>query len=464
MKEIPVIPLVKNLQENLPLYHKGYVLGISLIAAMGGIMFGFDLGVITGAIPFVQKQFQLSGFDLGWVVAIFELGAVGGTLITAWLADRTGRKKALLLTAFSFIISTIGVTIVSNAFELGIWRFLQGVGVGAVSVLGPMYIAEIAPARMRGKLVSINQLSIIVGFLLATISSYYFGDPDNQESWRWMFGSAIVPAVLFFAALFIIPESPRWLVKMQRQHQAEKVLQKIGNGLYTRNELNEINNSLRSTIQQGTYGELFKRAVLPVLLIGFGLAILQQLSGANNVTAYMQVIFEKANINIRDGLLNAVFVGLVFLVFTLLAIWLVDKIGRKKLMLIGTSFMALFLFLLAWSFNSTQVNGMLVFIFVMAYIATYAFTLAPVTWVLLSEIFPNYIRGKALSLSSTVLWLATFLVVLVSPSLLKLSPVINFLIFAAFNVIGIFFVWRFVPETKGKSLEEIERTLFVKTH
>lgn len=462
MKEVPVIPSVKKLQKKLLLYNKGYVLRISLIAAMGGIMFGFDLGVITGAIPFIQTQFQLSGFDLGWVVAIFELGAVGGTLITAWLADKAGRKKALLFTALSFIITTIGVTLVSSAFELGAWRFLQGVGVGAVSVLAPMYIAEIAPAMMRGKLVSINQLSIIVGFMLSTISSYYFGDPDNLESWRWMFGSAIIPAVLFFIALFYIPESPRWLVKMQCQPQAEKVLQKIGNKYYVRNELSEINDSLRSVKREGTYQELFKKAILPVLMIGFGLAILQQLSGANNVTAYMQVIFEKANISIRDGLLNAVFIGLVFFVFTLLAIWLVDRMGRKKLMLIGTSLMALFLFLLAWSFNRQDVNGMLVFIFVMAYIGTYAFTLAPVTWVLLSEIFPNYIRGKALSLSSTVLWLATFLVVLISPSLLKLSPVINFLIFAAFNVIGIFFVWRFVPETKGKSLEEIERTLFHK--
>lgn len=428
---------------------------------MGGIMFGFELGVITGVIPFIQRQFQLAEFELGWVVAIFELGAVAGTFLAGWLAEKYGRKKSLLLAAFSFLITTAGIALSRNAFDLSAWRFFQGVGVGAVSVLSPMYIAEIAPAKIRGKLVSVNQLSIIIGFILATVSCYYFGDPTNLESWRWMFGSALAPAIIFFSTLFFIPESPRWLMKVHHTQKAEAVLKRIGNASYVKNELNEIGNSLQSNVSQGSYRDLFKKAILPVLLIGFGLAILQQFCGANNVTAYLQVIFEKANINIKDGLLNAIFVALVFFVFTLLAILLVDRIGRKKLMLIGTSLMALFLFLLAWSFNTPEVNGPVVFIFIMGYIATYAFTLAPVTWVLLSEIFPNYIRSKALSLSSCVLWLATFLVVLISPWLLQLSPVINFVIFGILNILGIFFVLRFVPETKGKSLEEIER-IFLK--
>lgn len=454
---------VKNNKQAIPgVYRKGYVLGISLIAAMGGIMFGYDLGVITGVIPFIQKQFNLTGFGLGWVVAIFELGAVAGTFIAGWLAERDGRKKALIFAAFSFLITTIGIALSGDAFQLSFWRFLQGVGVGAVSILSPMYIAEIAPATIRGKLVSINQLSIIVGFILSTICCYYFGDPENVESWRWMFGAAIIPSVLFFIALFFIPESPRWLVKVQRSQQAEIVLNKIGDYGYVTRELKEINDSLTTTRDESKYSDLFKKSILPVLFMGFGIAILQQLCGANNVTAYLQVIFEKANINIRDGLLNAIFVALVFFVFTVLAILLVDKLGRKKLMLTGTSLMALFLFLLAWSFNSPSINGGLVFVFIMCYIGTYAFTLAPVTWVLLSEIFPNHIRSKALSLASSVLWLATFVVVLISPYLLKLSPVINFVIFGILNVVGIFFVWRYVPETKGKSLEEIERILFRK--
>lgn len=443
-------------------FNKGYVLAMSIIAAMGGLMFGFDLGIITGVIPFIQKQFNLQGFTLGWVVAIFEVGCMGGTFLTAWLTDKYGRKKMLIYTAVALMITTVGVALAQSALDLGIWRFAEGLGVGAASVLSPMYIAEIAPASIRGKLVTMNQLAIILGILLATIVSYYFGDPNNIESWRWMFGSAFVPAFIFFVLLFIIPESPRWLVKASYHEKAEKVLHKIGDEHFVKKELEEINESLKLTGKQSSYRELIGHAILPILLIGFGLAILQQFSGANNVTAYMQIIFEKANINIKNGLLNAVFFGIVFFVFTILAILLIDRMGRKKLMLVGTSGMALFLFLLAWSFNSRSVNGTLVLIFVLAYIAIYAFTLAPVTWVLLSEIFPNYIRSKALSLSSCVLWLATFLVVLISPYLLKLSPIINFIIFGICNVIGFFFVLRWVPETKGKTLEELEMMLIRK--
>jgi SP family arabinose:H+ symporter-like MFS transporter len=453
--------MVKSKDEHFAI-NKGYVLAMSLIAAMGGLMFGFDLGVITGVIPFIQKQFHLESFTLGWVVAIFEVGCMGGTFLTAWLTDKYGRKKMLLFTAASLMLTTIGVALSVSAFDLGVWRFAQGIGVGAASVLSPMYIAEIAPASIRGKLVTTNQLTIILGILLATVVCYYFGDPNNLESWRWMFGSAFVPAFIFFVALFVIPESPRWLVQVHRHQKAEKILKKIGDDRFADKELGDIRQSLQLTAKQGSYRELFGKVILPTLLIGFGLAVLQQFSGANNVTAYMQIIFEKANISIKDGLLNAVFVGLVFFIFTILAIILVDRMGRKKLMLVGTSGMALMLFLLAWSFNSTSVNGTLVFIFVMAYIGIYAFTLAPVTWVLLSEIFPNYIRSKALSLSSCVLWLATFLVVFISPFLLKLSPVINFVIFGMCNIIGFFFVWRWVPETKGKTLEELETMLIGK--
>lgn len=442
-------------------YNKGFVLMISLIASMGGLLFGFDLGVITGVIPFIQHQFSLEGFALGWVVAIFELGCMGGTFITAWLADKIGRKKGLLLTALSFIITAAGAALAQSSFELALWRFLQGVGVGAASVLSPMYIAEMAPALIRGKLVSLNQLMIILGFLLATIVSYYFGDPGNLESWRWMFGFALIPSILFLLALFIIPESPRWLFKNRPGTNSARVLRKIGNEAFVKNELEGIKRSLHENNHTGNYRDLLGKTILPILLMGFGLAILQQFSGSNNVTAYLQVIFQKANISIKDGLLNAVFVGLVLLAFTILAILTIDRVGRKKLLLIGTSLMAIFLFILAWSFNSTIVDGRLVFIVVLLFIGTYAFTLAPVTWVLLSEIFPNYIRGKALSMTSAVLWLACFIVVFISPYLLKVNPVVNFMIFGVFNLLGFFFTWRFVPETKGKSLEEIE-TMLVK--
>lgn len=440
-------------------YNRPYILTISLIAAMGGFMFGFDLGVITGVIPFIRKQFGLEGFALGWVVAVFEVGCMGGTFITAYVADRLGRKRSLQLTAISFIVSTLGVALASGSQSMAFWRFAQGIGVGAASVLSPMYIAEIAPAAIRGRLVALNQLTIIVGILMATLVCYWFGDPDNLESWRWMFGSALLPSVLFLGTLFFIPESPRWLLKTGADKAAARVLTRLVGEQQAVDELATIKTSFRFSPPAGSWRDLFGATVLPVLSVGLGLAVLQQFCGANNITGYLQLIFEKANVSIKDGLLNAVFVMLVFLVFTVLAIALIDRMGRRKLMLAGTFLMAFFLFLLAWSFNSPLVDGRLVLVFVMGYIGTFAFTLGPVVWVLLSEIFPTHVRSKALSLCSGVLWLATFLVVLVSPSLLTLSPVVNFVLFGVMNGLGFWFVWRFVPETKGKTLEELERLM-----
>ncbi|HUQ64874.1 MAG TPA: sugar porter family MFS transporter [Flavitalea sp.] len=445
--------------QNRANYNYSYIVIVSVIAAMGGLLFGYDLGIITGAIPFLQRQFNIDGFSLGWVVAIFELGCMAGTFLTAYLADKLGRKKSMLCIAAYFIVTTTGVAFSQNTFQLTIGRFLQGAGVGAASILCPMYIAEIAPSKIRGRLVSINQLTIILGILLATIASYYYGDPDNLESWRWMFGFAIIPSIVFFFALNVIPESPRWLINKNYDIKAKSTLLKIGDSRFAEYEFEQIQKSLSKKEKAITYKKMFTKPILPVLMMGFGIATIQQFSGSNNVTAYLQVIFEKANISIRDGLFNAVFVGLIFFIFTILAIFLIDKIGRRKLMIFGTFFMAVFLFLLAWSFNSYAINGKIVFVFVLCFIATYAFTLAPVTWVLLSEIFPNRVRGRALSLSSAVLWLSCFLVVLVSPYLLKISPVINFIIFGVFNLFGMLFFWRFVPETKGKSLEQIETML-----
>ena len=444
-------------------YNKLFVISISLVAAMGGLMFGFDLGIITGVIPFISKQFNLQGFALGWVVAIFELGCMAGTLVIAHFANKYGRKNVMIFNSLLLVITSMGVAFAPSATILCVWRFIQGSSVGAASVVSPMYIAEISPAHARGKLVSLNQMTIILGILTATISAYVFGDPNNAESWRWMFGSAILPASLFFITVFLIPETPRWLIKANREADAKLVLMKIGESDIIEKEMSDIKKSLSQNTKSGSYRDLLSKTVLPALLVGFGIAILQQFCGINNVTQYVQVIFEKAHINLTDGLFKGMFVGLVFFVFTFLAIILVDKIGRKILMLVGTALMAFFLFMLAWSFQSTSINGLLVFFFVMGYIATFAFTLGPVVWVLLSEIYPNYIREKALSLSSCMLWTATFVVVLISPYLLDLSPMINFLLFAVLNVVGFVFVWIYLPETKGCTLEEMEQVWAKKT-
>jgi len=436
-------------------YNKAYVIWISLIVSMGGLLFGYDLGVITGVIPFIQQQYSLDGFNLGWVVAIFELGCMAGAFVVSPITERFGRKKALILTAILFILTTLGIVLADSAKTLALWRSLQGVTVGAASVLSPMYISEISPRTIRGKLISINQLMIIFGILLATFISYKFGDPAKIDSWRIMFGFALLPSGLFLVLLFSIPETPRWLLNMGMKLKAEKVLSRFGNENYVSLELIAMQTSMTSKTQ-GSFRELFSKDMLPLLQLGIVLAVLQQFCGSNNVTAYLQVIFQKAHIDIKDGLLNAVFVGLVFFSFTVLAIFLVDRIGRKKLMLTGTLLMAAFLFSLALTFNSDQVNGKLVFIFIMGFIATYAFTLAPVTWVVLAEIFPNRLRSKGMSVASASLWLSCFLVVLVSPYLLKLSPVINFSLFGLLNISGYVFVLKRLPETKGKSLEEIE--------
>jgi sugar porter (SP) family MFS transporter len=440
-----------------------FVLGISLVAAMGGLMFGFDLGIITGVIPYIKHQFALGALSLGWVVAIFELGCMFGAFFIARYADKYGRKRTMLWNASLLVISSLGIPLSANATILTVWRFIQGFSVGAASVLSPMYIAEVSPAESRGRYVSINQLTIILGILLATVSAYLFGNKDIASSaWRLMLGSALVPAALFFVLLFLIPETPRWLVKAGRDEEAMSVLSRIGSASH----FDEIKRTLAVTHRHGAYRDLLAPGLFTALMVGVGLAVLQQFCGINNVTTYIQVIFEKARIELTDGLFKGMFVGLVFFVFTFVAIGTVDKLGRRKLMLFGTALMAVILFVLAWAFRlikqqelahqDTSSAGLLVFILVLAYIATFAFTLGPVTWVLLAEIYPNFIREKALSIASCALWTACFLVVLATPALLNLSPVFNFVLFGSLNVIGFLFLLKWLPETKGRSLEEME--------
>jgi SP family arabinose:H+ symporter-like MFS transporter len=440
-----------------------YVLGISLVASMGGLMFGFDLGIITGVIPYIKHQFGLGAMALGWVVAIFELGCMFGAFGIARYADRYGRKRTMLWNAALLAVSSACIPFSPNATILAVWRFAQGVSVGAASVLSPMYIAEISPAESRGRYVSLNQLTIILGILLATVSGYVFGDRNIEGgAWRFMFGSALVPSFLFLFLLLLIPETPRWLVKAGRDGEALAVLTRLGGAAH----FEEIKRSLTVNHRHGAWRDLLAPGLFTALMVGIGLAILQQFCGANNVTTYMQVIFEKAHIELTDGLFKGMFVGLVFFFFTFVAIATIDKLGRRKLMLIGTGLMALILYALAWAFRllgqqelaqqDTTATGLLVFALVLAYIATFAFTLGPVTWVLLSEIYPNFIREKAFSLASCALWTATFVVVLVTPALLNLSPVFNFILFASFNVAGFLAVWKWLPETKGLALEEME--------
>lgn len=423
-------------------------------------MFGFDLGIITGVVPYIEHQFKLSSFELGFVVAIFELGCMVGALFIGRLATKYGGRRVMIFVAAFFIITAVGAAYSPGASSLAIWRFAQGVCVGAASVLAPMYIAEVSPAFVRGKMVSIYQLSIILGILLASLSSYYFGENDlASNNWRYMILSAVVPSVVYFVLLFFIPESPRWLIiQSSKEDEAGKIFLKINNGDQerTRMEVLEVRDSVNHTNSRVALKTLFGKAFLPIILIGVGIAFLQQFCGINNVTPYMQKIFMLAGIQLTDGLLNAVFVLLVFFFSTFIAIAIIEKTGRKILMLLGTGIMAVTLILLALAFSAENQSGIYILILVMFYIGTFGFTLGPVVWVLIAEMYPAEIRGRAIALTSASLWVATFIVVLISPLLLEIGPVTNFLTFGILNLAGFVFCLKYLPETKGKTLEQMK--------
>jgi len=361
-----------------------------------------------------------------------------------------------------FIITAVGAAYSPDATFLSIWRLAQGICVGAASVLAPMYIAEVSPARVRGRMVSIYQLTIILGIVLASLSSYYFGENDlGSNGWRYMLLSAIVPSIIYFVLLFLIPESPRWLIfQTAKEDEAGKIFLKINNGNeeLSRSEILEVKNSINQDNSHSRIAlrTVFGKAFLPIVLIGFGIAFLSQFCGINNVTPYMQKIFLLAGIKLTDGLLNAVFVLLVFFFSTFIAIIIIEKTGRKVLMLVGTGIMAITLFLLALAFNSDAKSGVYILVLVMIYIGTFGCTLGPVTWVLISEMYPADIRRRAIALTSASLWVATFIVVLVSPYLLEIGPVFNFVIFGILNIVGFVFCLRFLPETKSKTLEQMK--------
>lgn len=425
-------------------------------------MFGFDLGIISGVIPYIEHQFELFGFWLGLVVAIFELGAMIGALGTSRIADVFGRKRAMLACALLLTITAIGVATSGGSVSLAFWRLAQGICVGAASVLSPMYIAEVAPPEIRGKLVSLNQLTIILGILIASCCNYYFGSNDlGSMGWRYMFLSALVPSLLFLLLLFFIPESPRWMISRSgNEEEANRILMRINNGdeNRTHQEIGEIRNAFSdgNVRTKTSFRDPFKKGFLPIILIGFGIASLQQLCGINNVTPYMQKIFIMAGVKLTDGLFNAVMVQLVFFLSTFIAIVLIDKIGRRFLMLAGTGLMAFSLICLALVFQLEIPGGIFVLVLMMIYIGSFGFTLGPVVWVLISEMFPTEIRGKAIAMTSAVLWLATFIIVLVSPWLLNIGASTNFMVFGILNILGFIFCYKYLPETKGKTLEQMK--------
>ncbi len=465
-------PESKKLKAELNL---GYICLISSVAALGGLLFGWDWVVIGGAKPFFQRYFELtSEAQIGWANSCALIGCLVGALVAGMLSDKFGRKKLLILSALIFTVTSLGNALAESFSVFIAWRILGGVAIGLASNLSPMYIAEVAPASMRGKLVSINQLTIVVGILLAQIINWSLvrnlpaGASDEfirnswfgQQGWRWMFGLTAAPALLFFAGVLAVPESPRWLAKNGRPALAKMILVKIGGENYGAAALREINSTLATKeIQRVHFGDLLDPKMAKVLVLGVGLAVFQQWCGINVIFNYAEEIFKAAGYDISSVLSNIAWTGSINLAFTFVALGTVDRFGRRPLLLFGAAALAVIYAVLAVCYHQ-HVQGLPVLLLVLAAIGCYAMSLAPVTWVVISEIFPNRIRGAALSVAVCALWMACFILTYTFPMLnASLGAAGTFWLYAGICVLGFTFVFFKLPETKGKTLEQIEREL-----
>jgi sugar porter (SP) family MFS transporter len=453
-------------------FNKQFIIGITLVSAMGGLLFGYDWVVIGGAKPFYERFFQISNSPSlqGWAMSSALIGCLFGALSSGYFSDKFGRKRPLIGAAALFTISAVGTGIVNQMAPFIAYRLVGGLGIGLASAVSPMYIAEIAPANMRGKLVSVNQLTIVIGILAAQIVNYLIAEKvpegatdemilqswNGQMGWRWMFWAEVVPAFTFFVMAFFIPESPRFLIKAGNHPKAFSIFERIGGKAYAETEEQNISETLKEISSKVNWRELGAKNVRPVMIIGLVLAVLQQWCGINVIFNYAEEIFTSAGYSVGDMLFNIVITGAVNLVFTLVAMQTVDSWGRRKLMLLGVAGLSLIYLVLGASYFF-QIKGLAILILVLLAIAVYAMTLAPITWVVLSEIFPNRIRGAAMSVATTALWVACFVLTYTFPILNKmLNASGTFWLYAFICLSGFLFILKKLPETKGKSLEEVE--------
>ena len=439
-----------------------YLYWITFVAINGGLLFGLNMAGISGAVDMIKGQFSLTDSGLGTVAALLTFGCLIGALFTGTFTEKFGRKKVMITTAVLYIISAMGCALAESATMLTVFRVLSGLAVGGTSVVAPMYISEIAPAKNRGRLVSFNQFAITIGIVLAYIFDYLLiGFGDN--AWRYML---VVPAV--FGVLFLIfllakfPESPRWLLAHGRKDEAIKVLANIGGSALVTEELPEMESTLlaEQKKEKMSFGELFKGKTGKIVLIGTLIAALQQITGINAVIMFSPDIFQAAGSAKGDSVMQAMIVGLVNFLMTIVALWLVDKRGRKTLLLWGAVGMIVSLSYLTLEFAKPVQNGAGVLVALLVYISFFAASFAPVMWVIISEIYPNRIKGVAMSFSTAVSWLCTFLTVYFAPVIHgALGLQYLFGIFGVFSIVAFVFVKFWIPETKGKSLEQIEKEL-----
>jgi len=456
-------------------YNYTFLLSISLVAALGGLLFGYDWVVIGGAKPFYEVFFGIADSPAlqGWAMSSALVGCMAGAAVAGSLADKYGRRPLLIVAAILFSISMYG-TGASQTFDAFItWRIISGVGIGIASTISPLYIAEIAPPETRGMFVSINQLTVVIGILGAQITNMLITEaiPDGftpadimaswngQTGWRWMFWAGMFPSVLFFLLMFLIPESPRYHAKKGLFEKAGVTLTKIGNANYASIAINQIRETFIVEDRKANLKLLLDKRTLSILLIGIVLAAFQQWCGINIIFNYAQEIFVSAGYSINDLFMNIVITGSINLIFTIVAMGTVDRFGRKKLMLLGSGGLAIIYAVMGY-FYYANITGLPLLILVLLAIAIYAMSLAPIVWVILSEIFPNRIRGIAMSISTFALWIASALLVQTFPLLNNaLGTSGTFWIYGMICAAGFVFVLRNLPETRNKTLEEIEEEL-----
>jgi len=456
----------------MPSSKKNYINTLAIIASLGGFLFGYDTAVISGTINFVSTQFHLDAISTGWYVSSALVGCISGVAMAGVLSDKYGRKKVLILSALFFGVSAIGCTFAIGFNDLVFYRFVGGLGIGVASMVSPLYISELSPAHKRGRLVALYQFAITIGILCSYFSNAYLLKLSHSESfahttgnvyqimvsevWRIMLGTSAIPAILFLLLLQIVPESPRWLTIQNRETEALTILHKIVNNEEAQKEMNDIKSNLAR--ESGGLSIVFKGSFRLPMLIGISLAFLTQISGINAIIYYGPGILESAGLPIADALGSQVIIGLVNVLFTLIAIWKIDQLGRRPLLIAGVIGILSSLIIVGGLFYFNINNTYLLLTFILFFIACFAFSYGPVIWVLLSEIFPAKIRGQAMALATFSLWIGTALVGQLTPLLLeKLSPAGTFWLFALVTTPALYLSIKIIPETKGKSLEEIEK-------
>ncbi len=434
---------------------QAYVIFVTVIAAIGGLLFGFDTAIVAGATRYLKDQFALTSIQEGWAVSVVLVGCMFGAGFAGAISDRIGRKKFMLVSAVLFFVSAVGCALPQNMAQFLFFRFVGGLGIGSASILAPLYIAEVSPAKIRGALVSVNQMAIVTGILFAYFVNWAFAGA-GPNNWRWMYGMGALPSVVFFILLLRVPESPRWLVKKHREPEALNVLSKVNDAAAAEAEVRSIKDTI--LLERGSLGELFRPGFRRALLIAVVLAILQQITGINAILYYAPRIFERAGFERISAIGQSTIVGLVNMLFTVVAIVLVDKVGRKPLLLIAAAGMGVSQLLLGTAFKVESFSGTGILLLILLYIAFFAMAMGPIVWVVMSEIFPTRLRGSAMAIATVALWMADFAVTLSFPVIAdRLSETTAFWFYALMCALDLVFMIFYLPETKGKTLEEIER-------